>query len=162
MYPLFCSFNTRFFSCIEQMLTWYNSEPMCANVSGDEAPYQVATGYYISMVLLRNGNVRNTPSALDMGFKWLAAALHKRKTNTAWCRYNAVNFPTNSRKRHPIAHPLGPGMGCFCGPVCDWYSASVPVIIPSRSYNCGPRYNGTRLYRRFIDICMHAVTALRY
>ena len=29
------------------------------------------------------------------------------------CRYNAVNFLTNIRKRHPIARPLGRGMGCL-------------------------------------------------
>ena len=28
-----------------------------------------------------------------------------------WCRYNAVNFLTNIHKRHPIARPLGRGMG---------------------------------------------------
>ena len=31
---------------------------------------------------------------------------------TVRCRYNAVNFLTNSHKRHPIARPLGLGMGC--------------------------------------------------
>ena len=30
---------------------------------------------------------------------------------TVRCRYNAVNFLTNIHKRHPIAHPLGRGMG---------------------------------------------------
>ena len=29
------------------------------------------------------------------------------------CRYNAVNFLTNIHKRHPIARPLGRGMGCL-------------------------------------------------
>ena len=32
---------------------------------------------------------------------------------TVWCRYNAVNFLTNIHKRHPIARPLGRGMGCI-------------------------------------------------
>ena len=33
--------------------------------------------------------------------------------NTVWCRYNAVNFLTNIHQRHPIARPLGWGMGCL-------------------------------------------------
>ena len=33
--------------------------------------------------------------------------------NTVQCRYNAVNFFTNIYKRHPIARPLGQGMGCL-------------------------------------------------
>ena len=28
------------------------------------------------------------------------------------CRYNAVDFITNIHKRHPMARPLGRGMGC--------------------------------------------------
>ena len=32
--------------------------------------------------------------------------------NTVRCRYNAVNFITNIHKRHPMARPLGRGMGC--------------------------------------------------
>ena len=32
---------------------------------------------------------------------------------TVRCRYNAVNFLTNIHKRHPIARPLGRGMGCI-------------------------------------------------
>ena len=32
-----------------------------------------------------------------------------------WCRYNAVNFLKNIHKRHPIARPLGRGMGCLLG-----------------------------------------------
>ena len=33
--------------------------------------------------------------------------------NTVRCRYNAVNFLKNINKRHPIARPLGRGMGCL-------------------------------------------------
>ena len=33
--------------------------------------------------------------------------------STVRCRYNAVNFITNSHKRHPMARPLGQGMGCL-------------------------------------------------
>ena len=29
------------------------------------------------------------------------------------CRYNTVNFLKNIHKRHPIARPLGQGMGCL-------------------------------------------------
>ena len=34
-------------------------------------------------------------------------------SHTVRCRYNAVNFLTNIHKRHPIARPLGRGMGCL-------------------------------------------------
>ena len=37
------------------------------------------------------------------------------KLGTVRCRYNAVNFLINIHKRHPIARPLGRGMGCLCG-----------------------------------------------
>ena len=38
-------------------------------------------------------------------------------------------------------------MACLlCVQHSDWYSASVPVIIYVKSYNIGPRYNGTPLY----------------
>ena len=33
--------------------------------------------------------------------------------NTVRCRYNVVTFLTNIHKRHPIARPLGRGMGCL-------------------------------------------------
>ena len=32
---------------------------------------------------------------------------------TVWCPYNPVNFLQNQHKIHPIAHPLGWGMGCI-------------------------------------------------
>ena len=64
-----------------------------------------------------------------------------------WCRYNVVNFVTNVHKIHPIAWPLGRGMGVsFVYLASDWYSASVPVIIYVISYNFGLRYNGTWPY----------------
>ena len=33
--------------------------------------------------------------------------------NTVRCGFNAVNFITNIHKRHPMARPLGRGMGCL-------------------------------------------------
>ena len=35
----------------------------------------------------------------------------------------------------------------FVDPASDWYSTSIPLIIYVMSYNIGPRYNGTRLYK---------------
>ena len=32
---------------------------------------------------------------------------------TVWCHYNKVNFLKKINKRHPIARPLGRGMGCL-------------------------------------------------
>ena len=66
--------------------------------------------------------------------------------NTVLCHYNVVNFHTNIHKRHPIAHPLGQGMGCLFYAVSDWYSASVSVIIYVIVYNIWPCYNGTWPY----------------
>ena len=37
----------------------------------------------------------------------------KGVTSTVRCRYNAVNFVTNIHRGHPIARPLGRGMGCL-------------------------------------------------
>ena len=67
--------------------------------------------------------------------------------NTVRCHYNVINFLTNIHKRHPIARPLGRGMGVFVDLAADWYCASVPVIIYVISYNIGPCYNCTWLYR---------------
>ena len=60
------------------------------------------------------------------------------------CRYNAVNFLRNVHARHPIARPLGRGIGCLL-----WIQHLihiVPAIIYSISYCTGPFYNGTGLY----------------
>ena len=66
--------------------------------------------------------------------------------HTVRCRYNAVNIVKNIHERHPIARPLGRGMGVsFVNPASGSYSARVPVIIYAISYYIGPRYNGTRL-----------------
>ena len=46
--------------------------------------------------------------------------------------YNAIDLLTTIHKRHPIAHPLGRGMGSLVDPASDWYSASVPVIKSPR------------------------------
>ena len=35
------------------------------------------------------------------------------KDKYSGCRYNAINFLQNIHKRHPIARPIGPGMGCL-------------------------------------------------
>ena len=67
--------------------------------------------------------------------------------DTVRCRCNAVKFLINVHKRHPIARPLGRGVGCLLSnPASDWYSATVPVIIYAISCYIRPRYNGTRLY----------------
>ena len=69
-------------------------------------------------------------------------------------RYNAVNFFKNIHERHPIARPLGRGMGCFLlvQPLIDilpqflqWYMQYVDILdrvitaldcIPARSAPC--------------------------
>ena len=44
--------------------------------------------------------------------------------NTVRCRYNAVNFLTNIHKRHPIARPLGRGMGCLL-----WIQRLIHILL---------------------------------
>ena len=44
--------------------------------------------------------------------------------NILRCCYNAVNFHTNIHKRHPIAGPAGPGMGCL------WWIEHLMNILP--------------------------------
>ena len=78
--------------------------------------------------------------------------------------HNGSIVQTNIHKRHPIARPIGRGMGVFCGS-SNWlvFCASVPVIIHVIFDNIGPRYNGTRLYYfRTEDICLHHTTAVFY
>ena len=65
---------------------------------------------------------------------------------TVQCHYNAVNFLQNPLKRHPIARPLGWGMGCLLWVHTDLYSASVTAVMYAISCHIGPSYNGTRLY----------------
>ena len=43
---------------------------------------------------------------------------------TVRCRYNAANFLTNLYKRHPIAHPLGRGMGCLL-----WIQHLIDILL---------------------------------
>ena len=47
---------------------------------------------------------------VSMAGRALLAGYHRY---TVQCRYNAVNFLSNPHKIHPIAHPLGRGMGCI-------------------------------------------------
>ena len=70
------------------------------------------------------------------------------------CRYNEVNFLENINKRHPMARPLGRGMGCFLWSPIWLYSASVPAMINAIPYNIGLRCNGTRLYRYLWNNCV--------
>ena len=38
-----------------------------------------------------------------------------RISRTVQCWYDTVNFPTNTHKIHPLARPLGRGLGRLCG-----------------------------------------------
>ena len=65
--------------------------------------------------------------------------------STVQCCYNVVNFLENPHKRHPIARPLGRGMGCLVGWHSDLYYASVTPVTYVISCHIGPCYNGTQL-----------------
>ena len=73
------------------------------------------------------------------------------------CRYNAVNFLTNIHKRHPIARPLGRGMGCLLWiqhlidilPQFLWlfvqYLILLDRVITALDCSCFQRWWGTML-----------------
>ena len=44
---------------------------------------------------------------------------------TVWCCYNTVKFLQNIHKRHPIARPLGRGMGCIL-----WVQTLIDILPP--------------------------------
>ena len=50
---------------------------------------------------------------------------------TVWCHYNKVNFLKNINKRHPIARPLGRGMGCFLWiqHLTDFMTLFLPLLM---------------------------------
>ena len=65
------------------------------------------------------------------------------------CQYNMVNYLANSQEIHPIACPLGRGMGCILCLNSDLYLASVTAVMYAISCYTGPRYNqGSRTFRR--------------
>ena len=65
---------------------------------------------------------------------------------TVRCHYNAVNLTENPHKRHPIACPLGRGMGCLLWVHTDLYSSSIIVVMYAISCHIGLHYNGAWLY----------------
>ena len=66
--------------------------------------------------------------------------------STVRCRYNAVIFIKNIRKRHPMSYGVS-----FRDSASAWYSASVSAMIYAiSSYIRRSRYNGTRLYCDFV------------
>ena len=92
---------------------------------------------------------------LGPGWSWISLIIYVMVPYIVQCCYNAFNFLTNIHKKDPIACPLA----------CDWYSASVPVIIYVISYNIAPHYNGTRLYRLWFalsSICWHFSFVISY
>ena len=49
--------------------------------------------------------------------------------HTVRCRYNVVDFPQHHLKWHPIAHPLGRGMGCLL-----WVQAYIHILSQSSEW----------------------------
>ena len=64
--------------------------------------------------------------------------------NTVRCRYNAVNLFTNIHQRHPIAHPLGRGMGCLL-----WVHQLIDIL---------PQF--LQLFMQYLTIWDRVITAL--
>ena len=82
--------------------------------------------YYNAVNFLQNTSPQNTPHSSSVsarygvfcGFKLICILSQSLKWCnqyhiTVRCRYNAVNFLTNIHKIHPMARPLGRGMGCI-------------------------------------------------
>ena len=83
----------------------------------------------------------------------------KMSINTVECCYNVDNFLKNIHKRHPIARPLGRGMGClfwiqhligilpeFLQSFMQYLTTLNCAIIYAISYYIELRYNCTQLY----------------
>ena len=79
-------------------------------------------------------------------FHILLHSPHKRPV-TVWFHIKAVNFFTNIHKRHPIAHPLGRGMGCLL-----WTQHQID-ILPQFLY--GMRYITTLDGMWSFDVCFY-------
>ena len=65
------------------------------------------------------GNTGTSPQSTTTSSVYVTGCTLWHVLNSAYiqytvrCRYNAVNFITNIHKRHPMARPLGRGMGCL-------------------------------------------------
>ena len=84
---------------------------------------------------------------------WGSYAAHSR--NTVRCRYNAVNFPQNPYKIHPIARPVrgyGEVWDVYCG-LKRWFI--LRLVMYAISCHTGSRYNGTQLYLAFCPKLPH-------
>ena len=66
------------------------------------------------------------------------------KYNTVRYRYNVVNFLKNICERHPIAHPLGWGMGCIL-----WIQHLIDILLEL-----------LQLLMQYLTILGHVITAL--
>ena len=64
--------------------------------------------------------------------------------HTVQCRYNAVNFLENINKRHPMARPLGRGMGCLL-----WIQHVIDIL---------PQFQ--QLLMKYLTILDHVLSAL--
>ena len=67
---------------------------------------------------------------LEVHIKLANSSCLSKFNNTVRCRYNTATFPINIHKRHPIASPLGRGMGC---PL--WIHHLID-ILPQPNYLC--------------------------
>ena len=66
--------------------------------------------------------------------------------NTVRCHYNAVNFLKNINKRHPIAGPLGLGMGCLL-----WIQHMIDILPQS-----------LKSFMQYLPILNHVIMALDF
>ena len=67
------------------------------------------------------------------------------KYSAVLLHYSTVNFQLNPHKIHPIACPLGWGMGCNLWFNTDLYFGSFNAVLYEISCYIGLRYNGTGL-----------------
>ena len=80
------------------------------------ADYKVRHNFFKIDRLLVISNVFTDQTLFKMDDEILQNLIYWRSRKyTEWCHYNAVNFLRNLMNDTSTAHPLGWGMGVFCG-----------------------------------------------
>ena len=109
-------------------LFWGTKESRFEN--GSELFTEIQNENYLDIWYLSTYEFEYRP-ILPINFRYSVLSQHTEITliNTVWCRYKAVNLSYNSSKGHPIARPLGRGMGCLL-----WVQTIVYILTQPRHW----------------------------